>query len=392
MIRSCTQRYEGAMSFKHTISPLFEKQEFPDDAFFIDAAFSGRAIVVYGAGESFHYFKEIVMRQYGYAPSVVLDRKFAVGDTFEGVPAFPLDAYHPSVDEKENAIAVVCLGRQSQCDEVAGMLREKGYRNILSLLDIYEIHNPFVLPEELGHVGFRFYLTQRERIESCLDILADDRSRDVYISCLQTHMRRKPVAIPQCARYEQYTPHDIRLARGASRLVYCGVSVGEMARVLGDLGTVQELVCFEPDPNHFRLAAEYLAMHHQHVAGRVAVMPCAVYRHEALEPFTYSDTSFGSRILASGESRIQTVTIDHVLPGFDPSYIIMDVEGAEPDALKGSENTIRLSRPDLAICVYHAPHHLWEIPLYLNSLNIGYKFYLRNYTGLVSETVLYATK
>lgn len=379
------------MDFKNRLSRFFEQSDFPEDAFFIHKIFSGRRLIVYGAGESFHYFKEIVMRRYGYAPSVVLDKKFAAGDTFEGVPAFPLDAYHPSADEQENAVAVVCLGSQLQCEEVAEMLRKKGYRNILSLMDIYEIHNPFALPEELNHTGFSYYLKQRERIESCLDILADGRSRDVYISCLQTHMRRKPVAIPQCARIEQYTPHGIRLARGASRLIYCGVSVGEMARVLGDIGAVRELVCFEPDPNHFRLAAEYLAMHHQRLASRVTVMPCAVYRHEALEPFTYSDTSFGSRILASGESRIQTVAIDHVLPGFDPTYIIMDVEGVEPEALKGAENTIRASRPDLAICVYHAPHHLWEIPLYLDSLNFGYKFYLRNYTGLVSETVLYAT-
>jgi hypothetical protein len=69
----------------------------------------------------------------------------------------------------------------------------------------------------------------------------------------------------------------------------------------------------------------------------------------------------------------------------------MDIEGAEPEALKGAEGIIRSSRPDLAICVYHAPNHLWEIAQYLNGLELGYRFYLRNYTTFSAETVLYAT-
>jgi FkbM family methyltransferase len=331
------------------------------------------------------------MRQYGFTPSAVLDRKFRHGDTFEGIPAFsPMD-YQPSAEEQETGMVVVCLGKQRYFDDVVKTLRQKGFRHIISLMDIYEIHNPFRLPQELDDTGFQYYIQQRERIESCLDIFADDDSREVYIRCLQTHLQRKPVAIPMCDRKEQYTPRGIPLTRGYSRFIYGGVSVGEMARVFGEIGKVDELVCFEPDPNQFRLTAEYVTTHHERLAQRVTVIPCALYSHEAIEPFTYSDTSFGSRILPSGESWIQAVTIDHVLPNFDPMYIIMDIEGAELEALKGAEKTIRASRPDLAICLYHAPHHLWEIPLYLTSLGLDYRLYLRNYTSFTGETVLYAT-
>jgi FkbM family methyltransferase len=376
---------------KSALSQMFLRGAFPDDAFYIHKAFQNRNIIVYGAGESFHYFKEVVMRQYGVIPSAVLDRKFRKGDTFEGIPAFsPLD-YQPSAEEQETGLVVVCLGKQRYFDDVVKTLRQKGFRNIISLMDIYEIHNPFRLPQELEDTGFQYYIQQRERIESCLNILADDDSREVYIRCLQTHLQRKPVAIPMCDRNEQYTPRRIQLTRGYSRFIYGGVSVGEMARVFGDIGKVDELVCFEPDPNQFRLTAEYVAAHHERLAQRVTAIPCALYSHESIEPFTYSDTSFGSRILPSGGSWIQAVTIDHVLPTFDPTYIIMDIEGAELEALKGAEKTIRASHPDLAICLYHAPHHLWEIPLYIQNLGLNYRLYLRNYTSFTGETVLYAT-
>lgn len=370
---------------------LFARDDtFPEDAFYIHKACEGRTIIVYGAGESFHYFKEVVMRRYGYIPSVILDRKFRRGDSFEGIPAFSPVEYQPSADEKDGLV-VICLGKQAYYDEVVHTLEQMGFLHIISLMDIYEIHNPFREPQELERNGFQYYTSRRNRIERCLDLLADDLSREVYLRCLQTHMNRKPVAIPMSKREEQYLPNDVPFSKGYARFLYCGVSVGEMAHVFNQVGKVDELVCFEPDPNQFRLTAEYLSQNRERIAARVTAMPCAVYSHETIAPFTYSDTSFGSRILETGDSRIQCVSIDHVLPGFCPTIITMDIEGAEPEALKGAEQTIRESRPDLAICVYHAPHHLWEIPLYLDSLGLGYRLYLRNYTSLTGETVLYAT-
>ncbi len=58
-------------------------------------------------------------------------------------------------------------------------------------------------------------------------------------------------------------------------------------------------------------------------------------------------------------------------------YIKMDVEGAELDALKGAEECIKKYRPYLAICVYHRKNDLIDIPLFINSLNCKYKYYLR---------------
>lgn len=397
-----------------TLSQLFAQGRFPDDAFYIDKAFYGKNIIVYGAGESFHYYKEIVMRGYGYIPSVVLDQKFKPGDTFEGIPAFSPQTYQPSEEEKENTIVVVCLGKQAYFDQVVKTLRAMGFVHIISLMDIYEIHNAFRLPIELEQNAFQYYMEQRARIESCLDLLADDESKEVFTRCAETHMLRKPVAIPMRPRQEQYVPKDIRLSRGYSRFIYCGVSVGEMASVFSQVGKVDELVCFEPDPDQFKLTAEYLSEQHEKLAGKLSALPCAVYSHEAIKPFVRSDTSFGSRIveasLARSDSKreesdlcgasscskplstfVQCVSLDNILPGFHPTFINMDIEGSELAALKGAENMIRKSCPDLAICVYHSPAHLWEIPLYIHSLGLGYRLFLRNYTSFTGETVLYAT-
>ena len=68
----------------------------------------------------------------------------------------------------------------------------------------------------------------------------------------------------------------------------------------------------------------------------------------------------------------------------------MDIEGAEYKALLGAEKTIKKYKPKLAICIYHKPEDVWEIPWLIHQFNPNYKFYLRHYSLTSPETVLYA--
>ena len=72
------------------------------------------------------------------------------------------------------------------------------------------------------------------------------------------------------------------------------------------------------------------------------------------------------------------------------TFLKMDIEGSELAALRGAERIIREQRPKLAICVYHKPEDLWEIPSLLLSYHPDYKLYLRHYSINETETVLYA--
>ena len=47
-------------------------------------------------------------------------------------------------------------------------------------------------------------------------------------------------------------------------------------------------------------------------------------------------------------------------------------------------------KPRLAICIYHKPEDIIELPLYLLKLVPEYKFYIRHYCSNMWETVLYA--
>ena len=74
-----------------------------------------------------------------------------------------------------------------------------------------------------------------------------------------------------------------------------------------------------------------------------------------------------SMICDEGDTIIEVDYIDHVIN--EPmTFIKMDIEGSELEALKGAKKTIQRDKPKLAICIYHKPEDMWEIPLYIKSL------------------------
>lgn len=53
-------------------------------------------------------------------------------------------------------------------------------------------------------------------------------------------------------------------------------------------------------------------------------------------------------------------------------------------------DSIVKDHPRLAICIYHKPEDVIEIPAYILSVVSDYRFYIRHYHLSMSETVLYA--
>lgn len=87
---------------------------------------------------------------------------------------------------------------------------------------------------------------------------------------------------------------------------------------------------------------------------------------------------------------IEVMALDETVYDKRPTFIKMDIEGSEQEALKGCKRIIKDFRPKLAVCVYHKPDDLYEIPALIKRLNPEYHLYLRQYSNSRYETVLYA--
>lgn len=72
------------------------------------------------------------------------------------------------------------------------------------------------------------------------------------------------------------------------------------------------------------------------------------------------------------------------------TFIKMDIEGSELEALKGCKEIIQKYKPTLAISIYHKKEDITDIPIYIKELVPEYKMYIRHYSNCEFETVLYA--
>ena len=159
---------------------------------------------------------------------------------------------------------------------------------------------------------------------------------------------------------------------------------------LADLGAaIEQVYAFEPDRQSFQSLVANARDFHRATSAQVSLWPCAVAERTGTARF-HSDGFESARLDDNGQTTVTTLALDDALATVMPTDIKMDIEGAELDALKGAEASIRKHRPKLAISLYHNPEDIETIPRYLAGLDLGYRFYLEHHTIYQNETVLFA--
>jgi hypothetical protein len=93
---------------------------------------------------------------------------------------------------------------------------------------------------------------------------------------------------------------------------------------------------------------------------------------------------------SAGTIAVSAKTLDSLVDGARPTFVKLDIEGFEVDALEGARQTIERHAPILAVCVYHRQDHLWRIPLLLRQWRHDYAFFLRPHNEEGWDLVCYA--
>ena len=149
----------------------------------------------------------------------------------------------------------------------------------------------------------------------------------------------------------------------------------------------ERIFAFEPDSSNLekcRIRTEKLS-----ISNKVKYFPCGLSDHEGIVAFE-NGAGIGSRIDANGSMNVSIMPLDKAVGDTRITFLKMDIEGEELAALHGAAATIQRCHPKLAVCIYHKPEDILEIPSYILSLDRSYRLYLRHYALHASETVLYA--
>ena len=233
----------------------------------------------------------------------------------------------------------------------------------------------------------------RSRVLEAESIWADEESLATYRANILWRAKGDPSHLPFPAPPNTYFPPDLFQLTSAESVVDCGAFDGDTLRMfLSVSASLEAFYAIEADVVSLSRLRSYVAGLPPQVAERVHEMDCAVGRERCTLQFVMTGalTSRAGDQDGAEATDVPCLPLDELFADRQVTFIKMDIEGAEFDALLGGSNIIQRDSPILAICVYHTQNDIWRIPLLMRSLDSRYKLFLRSYDGDGFQSVVYA--
>ena len=299
---------------------------------------------------------------------------------------------------KEERLAPPPPGR-ARTEYLADMTVLVTMRNARPLMDalradgFYDVYAPtvnfFSFDASLRYAGNPAKLQEMER-EVCnlLRLCGDDASREIVCQTVEKYFDEAHVQI-DCIPNQYFVQPLVPLTDEE-----CFVDVGAFdgdtieAFLQAVDGKYRHIHAFEMSKRNFARLSRKIQEDPRCDTDRISLYPYGASDQDGTARYHENNTS--TVFSADGTETAAFRRLDDVLRGQTVTFIKMDIEGAEPLALHGAGQIIRMQTPTLAICTYHKAEHLWEIPAMILQLNPAYKIYFRHHDKDEMETVCYA--
>lgn len=190
--------------------------------------------------------------------------------------------------------------------------------------------------------------------------------------------------------YSDYFDLDLITCDASEIFVDLGAYNGDSAEsfIHNYAGRYQRIYCYEMASDNMEKCKERLQQY-----DNIIYRNAGVGRKAGTSYMDKSGMDSANVLSDTGKIPVPIVCLDEDITE-KITFIKMDIEGSELDAIEGAGNHIIREKPKLAICTYHNNHHIWEIPRRIHELRPDYQFYMR-YNGsmnggVASEYVLIA--
>jgi FkbM family methyltransferase len=325
------------------------------------------------------------LRRAGVNPPALADNNPALwGREVDGLPVLsPQDAADRFGADAPFVVTIYTGARVLQ------QLRDRGLR-AFPFAALFLKHHDVLLP----HVGLdlpsKVYRHVAD-VRAGLFVWADEASRREYVAQVRYRLSLDERLPPPLPPEQTYFPEDLVPLSPDERFVDCGAYDGDSVRgFLKRRGTsFGHVHAVEPDPVNCGKLRQFVAGLPAELSGKLTVIQSAAGARRERVRFAATGTAESS-VQGGGAFEVECAPLDELLAGAAPTYVKMDIEGAEPEALAGAHALIREHAPVLAVCLYHSQEHLWQIPLLIRSLSDRYRLFLRRYSDALWEQVCYA--
>jgi FkbM family methyltransferase len=347
-----------------------------------------KSIVLFGAG---NLGRKILsaLRVIGIEPLAFVDNnKIIWNSCIDG-----LTVYSPQQGAKlfgkKAAFVVTIRHSRYVFTETYRQLADLNCNKVVSCIALYWKYPKSFLPHFYLDLPHKIYKNKKS-IKETFRLWKDKQSKKEFVAQLRYRILLDH-NLPAPVTHKEYFPDDLVSLNSHEVFIDCGAYDGDSTKcfIHKQKSQFKSIIAIEPDPYNFKLLKEFRNSLPEKVKRKITIFQKVVGVKNEKVRFAANGT-VESAVNKKGTFNIDSVKLDDLLKDDVPTYIKMDIEGSELDALIGSQYLIKKHTPILAICVYHKPDHLWRIPLYIQSLTNEYNFFLRPHDFEGWDLVCYA--
>lgn len=330
---------------------------------------TNKKIVLYGMGDGADKIKAVLDERGIEIADIMASDDFVRGQSFLG---FQVKKFS-EIEEKygDDFLILVCFG--SQINEVM--------EHIYAVAEKHELYAPNVPVIGDGVFDLEYAKANSADLQKVYKMLADEQSKKVFENVIRYKLSGDLKYLRECESPAE-EKFDL-LNIGTEEVVvdlgaYDGDTLVEFLN--GTSMQFKKLYAMEPDNKNYRKLKRRLYM-----IGSALLEAYNVGAWDEDTTITFNmragrgSTASGGVHRAARYRDIKMMKTDTMLQGAAATYIKIDVEGAEENALRGAKETISGFRPKLNVALYHRNEDMFRLPLLIAELNKRYKFYMRHH-------------
>lgn len=244
--------------------------------------------------------------------------------------------------------------------------------HIYSLCDKYRVLVPCV-PVCGDEIFNREFIRKHEAELNAAYALFEEDSKPIFEGCVNFMFGGELETLRRITSEKEEAFNILSLDNEESYLdlgAYRGDTVEEFLHYCRN--EYNSITALEPDRRTFKKLADYLANVPKSVAHQKAI-------YSESKTLIFSSKAGRQSTISSKGEEIEATTVDELCAAKKVTYIKMDVEGAEKEAIKGAENTLKTLKPKLNIALYHRSCDIFSLPLQIAEINPDFKFHIRRH-------------
>ncbi len=318
-----------------------------------------KPIVLYGMGNGADKILAVCEEKNIPVAGVFASDGFCRKHTYRG---FAVTSYAQAKEAFGAMVVLVCFGTG----------RSEVLENIYRIAGEQELYAPDVPVYGEGLFGREHWSQHEEEYGKVFAMLADEASRRTFQNLLAYKKSGKTECLRDCELLEEEAYESILQFAGYEVYLDGGAYTGDtVLRFANRVKEYERIIAIEPDAKNFAKLLYNTAQ-----MKRTECLQLCLHSAKGQIPFA---ARAGRHASADECGEMCAADCIDNLPGRPATFIKLDVEGQEKQAVFGAQKTIAQYKPKLQVAAYHRTGDLFSIPLLVKTIRPDYRVYMRHH-------------